>query len=404
MISRWNNQETSSKRAKDQKQSPVEFQKDIIAILTHLINFPPDNIEVEIEHGLKSIGEFCRADRSYLILISDEGKVIKGSYEWCAEGIEPQIKNVNGLLLEIFAGEWEIFTRLEPINIPRVADLPPGAFIEKRLLQALDIQSLLLIPLVLGGTCEGLLGLDSIRSEKNWGEEELELLKGAGEAIVTILAHRRADATLKDSLQRIERIKKEWESTADSLSELVFLIDNKYFIIRSNRAVESWGLGSVLSVRGRNIHQLLHPGCVNPDCIFGANLPKVWEKLSQNHSVKWEFPDRILKRYLSVQIRPISAINEGKKQLSFAVVAINNITKYKIKEKEREKLVRELQNSLSKSNRLRGTLPICSSCKKIRDDTGHWNQIEVYIQDRSEVEFTPGICPECIEKLYPDLK
>ncbi len=392
------------KWAKDQKQSPVEFQKDIIAILTHLINLPPDKIEVEIEHVLKIIGEFCRVDRSYLILISDEGKVIKDSYEWCAESIEPQIKNVNGLLLEIIAGEWEIFTRLNPINVPRVADLRPGAFIAKRLLQALNIQSFLLIPLALGGTCEGLLGLDSIRSEENWGEEELELLKGAGEAIVNILAHRRADTTLKDSLHRIERIKKEWESTADSLSEVLFLTDNQGLIIRSNRAVESWGLGSVLSVRGHNLHELLHPDCVHPDCIFGANLAKVWEKLSQSHSVKWEFPDRILKRYLSVQVRPISTINGGKKKLSFAVVAINNITKYKIKEKEWEKLVHTLQDSISKSNRLHGILPICSSCKKIRDDAGHWNQIEVYIRDRSDAEFTHGICPECKEKLYPELK
>ena len=93
-----------------------------------------------------------------------------------------------------------------------------------------------------------------------------------------------------------------------------------------------------------------------------------------------------------------------KETLGFAVVAINDITKYKIREKERQKLVHELQDSLSKSNRLCGILPICSNCKKIRDDTGHWNQIEVYIRDRSEVKFTHGVCPECMEKLYPDLK
>jgi PAS domain-containing protein len=91
------------------------------------------------------------------------------------------------------------------------------------------------------------------------------------------LAHRRVDTILRDSLQRIERIKKEWESTADSLSEIVFLTDNEGFIIRSNRAVESWGLGSVLSVRGRNIHQLLHPGCVNPDCIFKLTCQRYGE-------------------------------------------------------------------------------------------------------------------------------
>ncbi len=51
---------------------------------------------------------------------------------------------------------------------------------------------------------------------------------------------------------------------------------------------------------------------------------------------------------------------------------------------------------------LKGFLPICSSCKKIRDDKGYWNQIESYIREHSEAEFTHGICPECFKKLYPD--
>ena len=51
---------------------------------------------------------------------------------------------------------------------------------------------------------------------------------------------------------------------------------------------------------------------------------------------------------------------------------------------------------------LRGILPICASCKKIRDDKGYWNQIETYIQEHSEVAFSHGICQECAIKLYPD--
>lgn len=50
---------------------------------------------------------------------------------------------------------------------------------------------------------------------------------------------------------------------------------------------------------------------------------------------------------------------------------------------------------------LEGILPVCASCKKIRDDKGVWNQIETYVRDRSEAEFSHGICPECAEKLYP---
>jgi len=51
---------------------------------------------------------------------------------------------------------------------------------------------------------------------------------------------------------------------------------------------------------------------------------------------------------------------------------------------------------------LEGILPVCSSCKKIRDDKGHWHQIESFIRDRSEAEFSHSICPECAKKLYPE--
>jgi CheY-like chemotaxis protein/HPt (histidine-containing phosphotransfer) domain-containing protein len=62
----------------------------------------------------------------------------------------------------------------------------------------------------------------------------------------------------------------------------------------------------------------------------------------------------------------------------------------------------ELQAALAKIKTLCGLLPICASCKKIRDDKGYWNQIEAYISDHSEAEFSHGVCPECAKKLYPE--
>jgi len=69
---------------------------------------------------------------------------------------------------------------------------------------------------------------------------------------------------------------------------------------------------------------------------------------------------------------------------------------------EREKLILELQDALAKVKTLSGMLPICASCKKIRDDKGYWKQIEAYISEHSEALFTHGICPECTRKLYPE--
>ena len=81
-----------------------------------------------------------------------------------------------------------------------------------------------------------------------------------------------------------------------------------------------------------------------------------------------------------------------------------DITERKQAEEEREKLHAKLQEAFDNIKTLKGLLPICANCKKIRDDKGYWNQIEVYIRDHSDAEFSHSICPLCIEKLYGYLK
>ncbi len=66
-------------------------------------------------------------------------------------------------------------------------------------------------------------------------------------------------------------------------------------------------------------------------------------------------------------------------------------------------LARDLRNALDEINVLQGILPICASCKKIRDDQGYWVQVEAYIHKHTEAQFSHGICPECTRKLYPDI-
>jgi len=79
-----------------------------------------------------------------------------------------------------------------------------------------------------------------------------------------------------------------------------------------------------------------------------------------------------------------------------------DITDRKLAEEQREKVILELQEALNKINTLKGLIPICACCKKIRDDKGYWNNVESYIQTHAAVEFTHGICPDCMKKLYPD--
>ena len=78
------------------------------------------------------------------------------------------------------------------------------------------------------------------------------------------------------------------------------------------------------------------------------------------------------------------------------------INEIKQAEEQREKIIAELQEALDKIKTLKGLIPICASCKKIRDDQGYWNNVESYIKSHAEVEFTHGICPDCMKKLYPN--
>jgi hypothetical protein len=84
------------------------------------------------------------------------------------------------------------------------------------------------------------------------------------------------------------------------------------------------------------------------------------------------------------------------------VESFQDISDRKLAEDAKAELIEELQAALEEVNLLSGFLPICASCKKIRDDKGYWNQIESYIRSHSGVEFSHSICPDCAEQLYPD--
>ena len=87
--------------------------------------------------------------------------------------------------------------------------------------------------------------------------------------------------------------------------------------------------------------------------------------------------------------------------VSFIIIGVAFSYLKKRLEREQELIV-SLNKALNEVKQLSGLLPICASCKKIKDSRGNWTQIESYIRDHSEAEFSHGICPNCAKKLYPD--
>jgi hypothetical protein len=93
--------------------------------------------------------------------------------------------------------------------------------------------------------------------------------------------------------------------------------------------------------------------------------------------------------------------NRGIALFAVWVTAILGL-KRKSLERQRDRMLIEREKALDEVKILKGLLPICASCKKIKDDKGYWIQLEGYIKDHSEAEFTHGLCPGCVEKLYPE--
>jgi PAS domain S-box-containing protein len=123
--------------------------------------------------------------------------------------------------------------------------------------------------------------------------------------------------------------------------------------------------------------------------------------LSESESL---YEHRILRKngdLLDVEVQAKMIVFGGRKM---RVKACRDVTRRKLAEKEKEKLIQKLKNALDEVKKLSGLIPICSHCKKIRDDKGYWKQIEEYIEQHSEAQFSHGLCKECVEELYKDTK
>jgi hypothetical protein len=105
-------------------------------------------------------------------------------------------------------------------------------------------------------------------------------------------------------------------------------------------------------------------------------------------------------RYIDVGVLPLL---EKDGSPCGTLLVIHDLTERRRMELEREKLITDLRNALGDIKALSGLLPICASCKKIRDDKGYWRNLEKYISDHSEAQFSHSLCPDCIRKLYPEL-
>jgi len=105
-------------------------------------------------------------------------------------------------------------------------------------------------------------------------------------------------------------------------------------------------------------------------------------------------------RIIDVEISSNGGVYGGK---NLILGICRDITDRKMAELEKNALIDKLEKALAEIKILRGFIPICANCKNIRNDKGYWQQIEQYIQDRSDAQFSHSLCPKCAKELYPNM-
>lgn len=169
----------------------LAFEDLIASLSTQFINCQVTQIDQEITRTLGVIGTFMRADRAYVFTFSTDQSFMNNSHEWCAEGIAPEIDNLQQLPLDTFPWWMTRLRAHETIHVPRVADMPPEAETERAILQAQCIQSVAVIPLCEEGQVIGFLGFDAVQEERKWTDEAVRLLTMVGDLVVNALARKR---------------------------------------------------------------------------------------------------------------------------------------------------------------------------------------------------------------------
>jgi signal transduction histidine kinase len=157
----------------------------------------------------------------------------------------------------------------------------------------------------------------------------------------------------EDVQQTIARAKRDWESTADSLSHVVCLIDEHRRVVRVNRAIETWELGHVNDVAGRDIHDLLHPAGCKGRCILRARLDEAWTRIQDSTPDEFEFFDLHLNGALSIALRPIIA-EAGARHLAGhvrAVMVVMDMTPLHLARSAQQRLNENLEARVSERTR-----------------------------------------------------
>jgi signal transduction histidine kinase/PAS domain-containing protein len=175
---------TAIKLSKDILQQNNLFQATLMDLATKYINLPIEKMDVTINESLSQLGNFVHVDRVYIFTYDHKSKTASNTYEWCAEGIGPQIDNLQFIPFSSIPFWIETHAKGDEIIIEKTTELPDGTV--KEMLLEQDIKSVFALPLMKGNKCIGFVGFDAVINYRVFYEDEKDLLRLFGKMLVNL--------------------------------------------------------------------------------------------------------------------------------------------------------------------------------------------------------------------------
>jgi PAS domain S-box-containing protein len=248
------------------------------------------------------------------------------------------------------------------------------------------------VPMKVGGRTIGALVVQTYSKTEKFGKDALEILGFMSENIAQVIERKEAEDKRKKLMEELRKLSAAVEQSAN----VVVITDLNSDIIYVNQAFSDLTGYTREEAIGQN------PRILKSGEMDASAYQQMWQVLTSGGRWQGEFHNKKKNGELFWEQSTITSIRDEQGKPAFYMAVKEDITMRRALEEERERLIAELQNSLDNIKTLRGLVPICASCKKIRNDGGYWQQVEEYVAEHTEADFSHGLCDECAHKLYPD--
>ena len=212
---------TEQKLARQEIIDRNAFEHLLVQLSERFISARTGHIDKEIDSGLEAVGTFLDVDRSYIFLMDDEKETMSNTHEWCAEGISPEKDNLADLPVAIFPAWMEQLKKFQNIFIPVVGDLPDSWKGERDILEMQNIQSVVVVPLIVSDKLIGFAGFDAVTQQREWMEYEIKLLRVMGDLMAGALQRKWSEDELHEINKQLQEAKEVAEKANKAKSEFL---------------------------------------------------------------------------------------------------------------------------------------------------------------------------------------